>query len=348
MTSALPSSAALAIAAVGLLSCSASSSGPDQKWCVEDRCAYLPPGVGLEGAARDSLSGGLQGLRGEWKVVTGNRAHAHWVFQGGIGAEIQAVRNQSGDLFDVVPTLAGTAPKLSVRPTGTPMTLFDAPVGDLEISFRSPVPSELSAVQFYRASSGTKLDIDVHVLTAAPSQSIQTAVAQASKILGLKISYKIIKHTIEEKKKRKKRRTYISELATLDMRTRAAIPVFLMHTFAGMQVAQTSSSPISPFVGEGAILLALGVPRNRPLGEILAHELGHALGLQHLNERNGAVFEGLGDTAICLETDDAAAEPDLGGSDCRVARENLMFYRNSGAALSEQQRKAISWSPFLR
>jgi hypothetical protein len=78
----------------------------------------------------------------------------------------------------------------------------------------------------------------------------------------------------------------------------------------------------------------------RALGRTLAHELGHALGLFHTTEIDGAVFDPLPDTPVCPLTRDADASGTLDAHECAgLGGDNLMFPTSdtTDAQLTPQQ-----------
>jgi hypothetical protein len=76
------------------------------------------------------------------------------------------------------------------------------------------------------------------------------------------------------------------------------------------------------------------------LGRVLAHEIGHALGLFHTTEINGDVFDPLPDTPVCPIARDANRDGRLDADECAgLGDDNLMFPTDdrSGTTLTDDQ-----------
>lgn len=86
----------------------------------------------------------------------------------------------------------------------------------------------------------------------------------------------------------------------------------------------------------------------RQLGQTIAHETGHYLGLFHTSEGRGTKHDPLSDTPKCLPKNDKNDDGYLFGSECTgKGAENLMFWAASAAAeqLTLEQRAILLRNP---
>ncbi len=101
-----------------------------------------------------------------------------------------------------------------------------------------------------------------------------------------------------------------------------------------------------PMHGTDASGISIAVDLLRPsglsLGRVLAHELGHHLGLFHTSERVGLVLEPIADTPECRLVSDADGDGYLSDTECSgFGADNLMFWSGDGEAISDDQRAVI-------
>lgn len=78
-------------------------------------------------------------------------------------------------------------------------------------------------------------------------------------------------------------------------------------------------------------------------GVVLAHEIGHFLGLWHTDEYDGKLHDPIGDTPVC--TTDAEK---LTAEVCKAQSKFLMFWSPQGSTVTPQQALVVRRSPALR
>jgi hypothetical protein len=134
---------------------------------------------------------------------------------------------------------------------------------------------------------------------------------------------------------------------------RPSINIFFVRQ-AGMALGVSGGipgpAPMHGTDGSGIAIAAdfLGLPEVPSLGRVLAHEIGHHLGLFHTTELQGYVLEPLADTPVCPLSADTDGDGLLVASECAGAgRDNLMFWAASGDELSADQQFVSRRSPVL-
>ena len=131
-----------------------------------------------------------------------------------------------------------------------------------------------------------------------------------------------------------------------------SVPVFLVRSvdFA-LGLAGGIPGPLGMAGTSGSgIVLSYGVlDTPRELGQAMAHELAHFLGLFHTTESAGSVREGFVDTPECPAEADTDGDGFFSSEECAGAgAENLMFWSPGGEQLSASQAELLRRAPILR
>lgn len=259
-----------------------------------------------------------------------------------IAAELHQAVDADGVAFDIAELSMGDGPRIGIRPLARLPTLVQ-PAQMIELLMRATAPAQVNIAQFSRPGSGSGLRIYVVDLARVSQEHIETAAQRAGAILGLDLSvvyrevsdddvarFAVLEDDLE-----------LDAMVASDTRDGLGMSVFIVREIGEATLGRTTSSPISPFVGEGGVVISSLAPE---LGLVLAHEVGHALGLHHTTERDGRIVEGLRDTQPCRG--DANADGVISASEC-VEGTNLMFWSPAGSRLSGSQRERLRHSPLL-
>jgi len=174
----------------------------------------------------------------------------------------------------------------------------------------------------------------------------------------------------------------LAQLCTLS-RPSTAIPIFLVDAIGGsggtlrtvgIDGAIPGPGTIGGTVVSGAVVNAsdvgagtctssidLAACGSDATAAVVAHEVGHYLGLYHTTESGGTIFDALSDTPTCACSQcvppayraSCGAGATVGASDCSVGgacagASNLMFWLAGGGELTAQQGQLMRANPATR
>jgi hypothetical protein len=137
----------------------------------------------------------------------------------------------------------------------------------------------------------------------------------------------------------------------------AALNLFLVRELQGLNGSTIAISGGIPgpqtMHGTGASGIAISADSlDQPdaLGRVIAHEIGHMLGLFHTSESNGMVIDPLPDTPECRLDHDTDGDGKLSPEECDGwGTDNLMFWANRGGiGLTADQTAVLRTAPVLR
>jgi|CXWL01.1.fsa_nt_gi hypothetical protein len=141
----------------------------------------------------------------------------------------------------------------------------------------------------------------------------------------------------------------LSKLLTTSASNRAAANLFFIKSMSGLY---GFSQGIPAALGltatiSGGVVVVVDTHQtdqgfdSEELGQTMAHETGHSLGLFHTSERDGSRFDTITDTARCT------AGPPLSSSGCPDGQ-NFMFWSGTGFDVSTGQAYVLRRSPIVR
>ncbi len=302
------------------------------------------------------------------------------------GAEVEAKRLSLADVAELFSLSAGVAaspPLNPMAPRGRPLTLL-TPSGStaldpgdsylLELSSRGGGDLDVFTLQgevgvgvlplelFYVGVPGWTPADDV------PPPEVEAALVELTRLFsGVGLTPRVIgQHVIpgalaarlavldEEPDGNSPER---EELFALSAGLRsAALPVFFVRAMDRGALGASGGIPgpqgVMATGGSGVVVAASVIGEERlSLGRVLAHEIGHFLGLFHTSELDGSGEESLADTPICEPSRDTDADGVLSPDECAgFGTENLMFWsaRGGGNALSNDQGSILRASVLLQ
>ena len=133
---------------------------------------------------------------------------------------------------------------------------------------------------------------------------------------------------------------------------RAALHIFFVRSLDGGLLGFAGGVPgpagLNGSEGSGVVIAADVVGGGAAMRRLLAHEIGHFLGLFHTTEPNGARVEALADTPFCGAEHDVDGNGLVDGTECQdLGADNLMFWAPQGTAITAQQRAVLARAPLL-
>ncbi len=132
---------------------------------------------------------------------------------------------------------------------------------------------------------------------------------------------------------------------------RPAVHVFFVRSIEGALgiAAGIPGAQILPGTASSGVAISGDLVPPDELGLVIAHEVGHYMGLFHTSELDGAVNDPHPDTPECRLDRDTDGDLMLLPSECRGAgAENVMFWAGTGPVLSTQQAEIMRRAYFVQ
>ena len=132
-----------------------------------------------------------------------------------------------------------------------------------------------------------------------------------------------------------------------------SLPIFFVSSIPNADAFSHGLPTPRSMPGQAGVFLAADDLIANPgrLRNVLAHEIGHALGLPHTSEFDGTLKESFGDTPNCSQENDANKDGALQLAECvGKGAENLMFYQVTASprTLSASQKAFLKSSPWVK
>ncbi|MGE0792071.1 MAG: hypothetical protein AB7S26_40735 [Sandaracinaceae bacterium] len=251
--------------------------------------------------------------------------------------------------------------------------LTPSPMSGFTFSLSSLAATRLTRVVAQRSNPGVTLDIDVYLVGGqdlrSPDGSVPPVIRQgvqaAGAILastGLMIGDVRVHEVVGQLRQRyailemgSSPTGWPEELPALYRLSaganRPSVAVFYAREIDGA-LGIASGIPgvqILPGTGSSGVALAGDMIRRNELGMVMAHEIGHYMGLFHSSELDGSVNDPHPDTPECRADRDTDGDGLLAPFECAGAGgDNLMFWAGQGTVISPGQAEIMRRAYFVR